>query len=82
MFISGKRAFKANWDAPAMKLLDNLRTTIHSNEFELIIEQFCRSGSFFVEIKVENDANAGVITSAVSVIVLVNENIFLVLRIE
>lgn len=71
MFVSGKRAFKANWDAPTMKLVDNLRTTIHSNEFELIIEQFCRSASFFVEIKIENDANVGVITSAVSVIILV-----------
>lgn len=65
MFFLGRRVFKSNWDAPKIKLTDNMRTTIHPNEFQFVIENYCRSASFFVDINIQSDENGGLITCKV-----------------
>lgn len=65
LYLLGKRVFNANWDTPKIKLTDNLRTTIHPNEFDLVIENFRHSASFVVDINIENDQNCGLITNKV-----------------
>lgn len=53
--ISGKKKFKANWDTPIVKLTDPYGVTIRVSEFNTIVNNYYRSGSWWVNIHIASD---------------------------
>lgn len=70
MYILGKKKFKANWIHPKVKLTDPFGITIRDGEFARIVNNYYRSGSWYINIVVigeENTSAVGLITSSVGI---------------
>lgn len=73
--ILGKTKFKANWDHPKIKLSDPFGVTIHNSEFIDIVNNYYRSGSWYINIDIigdENQSGGDLITSMVNITLLFN----------
>lgn len=66
--ILGNRTFKACWDQPSIKLTDPYGVTIHTAEFNAIVNNYRRSGSWYINVEILGEENTNdFISSDVSV---------------
>lgn len=65
--LLGNKKYKAHWDQPTVKLTDPYGVTMHKTEFNAIVKNYHRSGSWWININIlGGEETSDLITSSVS----------------